>query len=478
MAGDFSAAGSVNLTTTANPLLFADRLRVSGTNNAPRLDVAALATSATVIDLGSDNVAPHVIAMSRSFASGSHYSSGTDLSFDVVFNEDVTGLTASDFAIQVAGVDSAAASILSVTAVADANAASGFASRYTVTVRPASITTLDNIRISLKTGASAVQDAATSPNSSTSTSLGNSGRADGAVVLAIDTQEAAPTVALREDTGSSSSDAITKDAALTVTVDSQLLSYSAYLVANTLQAGATPLIQWRQTDGDAARAAWHDVAITATQMTVPGVLAEGNHSYELRVIDALGNISSSITSSYTLDTQAPAAQPTVIVFSGETLRNNDQPWELASGVISLTGGVEASGKWAIAKDGGTPVLLSSAAGTTYTLDGDLFFHSYQMWGIDLAGNTTQPIQFSAIVNPALQRNPVVVLPEDPLNNIGLTITNNPQSPCQPPDSNPELELPRGRRSLDARYRHQLQLHRRNPRLRGAPNQCSRHAGVH
>ncbi|MCX8517067.1 MAG: hypothetical protein ORN29_03230, partial [Rhodoferax sp.] len=150
VAGDFSAAGSVNLSTTATPLLFADRLRVNGTNNAPRLDVEPLANSASVIDLGSDTVAPQVIAMSRSFASDSKYISSTDLVFDVVFSEDVTGLAASDFDIKVAGVASTAASITSVTAVADANAASGYASRYTITVRPANNTTQDNISISLK----------------------------------------------------------------------------------------------------------------------------------------------------------------------------------------------------------------------------------------------------------------------------------------------------------------------------------------
>ncbi|MCX8518161.1 MAG: Ig-like domain-containing protein, partial [Rhodoferax sp.] len=291
-------------------------------------------------------------------------------------------------------------------------------------VRPANNTTQDNISISLK--ANAVQDAAN--NNNTSTSLGNSGRADGAVVLAIDTQEAAPTVALGEDTGSSNSDGITNKAALTVTVDSQVLTYSAYLVANTLQAGATPLIQWRQIDGDAARQTWQDVAITATTMTIPGVLAEGSHSYEVRVKDALGNFSSSTTSSYTLDTQAPTASPTVIVFSGETIRSNDPAWELASGVITLTGGVETGGKWAVAKDGGTPVLLSGAAGTVYTLVEDMNPHSYQIWGVDLAGNTRQtPIQFSATVNPAMLQNPVVVLPDDPLNASGRTLTNNPQA---------------------------------------------------
>ena len=423
VAGDFSAAGAVSLSTTANPLLFADRLRVAGTDNAPRLDVAALGTSATVGNLGSDSVAPQVIAMSRSFDNGSNYISSTEISFDVVFNEDVTGLTASSFDIKVAGVASTAASISSVTAVADANAASGFASRYTVTVRPASNTTQDNLTISLK--ARAVQDAAN--NSNTSTSLGNGGRTDGAVVLAIDMQEAAPTVALREDTGSSNSDGITNDAALTVTVDSQLLTYSAYLNANTLQAGATPLMQWRQTDGDSSRAAWHDVAITATQMTIPAVLAEGNHSYEFRVIDALGNISSSTTSSFTLDTVAPAANPTVIVFSGETIRSNDL-WDLASGVISLSGGVETGGKWSVAKDGGVPTFLSGSVGTVYNLDADTNSHSYQIRGLDLAGNATlSPITFSAAVNPALLQNPVIGLPEDPLGATGRTLTKNPQA---------------------------------------------------
>ena len=211
-----------------------------------------------------------------------------------------------------------------------------------------------------------------------------------------------------------------------MTVDSQLLTYSAYLDANTLQAGATPLIQWRQTDGDAARAAWHSVTITGTTMTIPDVLAEGSHSYEVRVIDALGNISSSTTSSYTLDTVAPAATPTVIVFSGETIRNNET-WELASGVIYLTGGVEANGQWAIVKDGGTPVLLNGTVGTTYTLD-TVGTHSYSIYGLDIAGNASpNQVNFIASVNPALQRSPVVVLPEDPLNNIGLTITKNPQA---------------------------------------------------
>ncbi|MCX8520521.1 MAG: Ig-like domain-containing protein, partial [Rhodoferax sp.] len=260
-------------------------------------------------------------------------------------------------------------------------------------VRPANNTTQDNISISLK--ANAVQDAAN--NNNTSTSLGNGGRSDGAVLLAVDTQEVAPIIALHAATGLSSSDAITNDAALTVTVDSQVLALSTYLQAHSKQAGAIPLIQWRQMGGNAASAAWHDVAITATQMTLPGVLAEGSHSYEVRVIDALGNISGSSTGSYTLDTVAPAS-PRVSIFTGEIIASGDN-WSLGSGVITLRSGVETDGKWAITKDGGPVTLLSSTTGTTYTLaDGN---HTYHLWGTDLAGNTTATISFPAYVDAAL-----------------------------------------------------------------------------
>ena len=102
---------------------------------------------------------------------------------------------------------------------------------------------------------------------------------DTAFSFTLDTGAAAPGVALSNDTGSSSTDQITSDAALTL---------------SGVESGAT--VEY-SIDGGSS---WSSSAPTLAQ------LVQGSNTVEVRQTDVAGNVSAATSFTFTLDTQAAA----------------------------------------------------------------------------------------------------------------------------------------------------------------------------
>ena len=149
---------------------------------------------------------------------------------------------------------------------------------------------------------------------------GNNGAAASFSFTLDTTAPAAPTVALANDTGSSSSDSITSNGSLAVT---------------PAEAGGT--IQYSTNGG----ASW-----TGSFTAVAGV-----NNVEVRQIDAAGNNGAAASFSFTLDTTAPAAPSITSITLGGSGGNH---WVLA-------GTAEANSNIAVF-DGGTQIATVSTSG--------------------------------------------------------------------------------------------------------------------
>ena len=122
-------------------------------------------------------------------------------------------------------------------------------------------------------------------NASITDAAGNTSQASNEVSFTVDTQAPlAPTVALTSDSGSSNSDHITNNGALTVT---------------PAESGGT--LQY-SIDGGAH---WNT---TAPSYASDGT-DDGAHTVEVRQVDAAGNAGAATTLAFTLDTQAPTLGP-------------------------------------------------------------------------------------------------------------------------------------------------------------------------
>ncbi|VVN82536.1 DUF4214 domain-containing protein [Pseudomonas fluorescens] len=150
-------------------------------------------------------------------------------------------------------------------------------------------------------------------------------------------------LALSADTGTSSSDWITKTAAQTV-----LATLSSPLAADDVLYGSL--------DGGAT---WTDITskVSGATLSWTGVtLAEGSHSLKLKVTDAAGNDGATATQSYILDTTAPVVT-SVAVPTDATYRIGD----VLDFTINLTEAVTVD------TTGGTPqvALTLNTGGTVY-----------------------------------------------------------------------------------------------------------------
>jgi hypothetical protein len=172
-------------------------------------------------------------------------------------------------------------------------------------------------------------------------------------VLQIDTTApAAPTVALANDTGSSSSDSITSNGSLAVT---------------PAEAGGT--IQYSTNGG----ASW----------TGSFTAVEGVNNVEVRQVDAAGNNGAAASFSFTLDTTAPTVPSITSITLGGSGGNH---WVLA-------GKAEANSNIAVF-DGGTQIATVTTSGLgawNYTTTGSVTnssAHTFRATASDLAGNTS------------------------------------------------------------------------------------------
>ncbi len=261
-------------------------------------------------------------------------------------------------------------------------------STVTVTLNGATYTTqvANDQSWTLNLSANAVKALADGENysitASVTNSIGNSGSASHDI--AVDTTAPSMTISIdsvSDDTGRSTSDFVTSDN--TITLKGAL---SAALGNNesaqiSLDGGVT----------------WTTLTVTGTTWSYAqgSALADGSYTYNVRVIDAAGNVGSTASQTVVIDTLAPDASQTISIdaISQDTgLSSSD--FITSDTTINLRGTLGAAlgaDEYAqISLDGGTTWNDVSISGLTWTYidgrtltDGD---YNYQMRVVDLAGN--------------------------------------------------------------------------------------------
>uniref|UniRef100_UPI0013005ABC Ig-like domain-containing protein n=1 Tax=Rahnella sp. AN3-3W3 TaxID=1610578 RepID=UPI0013005ABC len=217
---------------------------------------------------------------------------------------------------------------------------------------------------------------------SVTNSIGNSGSASHDI--AVDTTAPSMTISIdsvSDDTGRSTSDFVTSDN--TITLKGAL---SAALGNNesaqiSLDGGVT----------------WTTLTVTGTTWSYAqgSALADGSYTYNVRVIDAAGNVGSTASQTVVIDTVAPDASQTISIdaisqdtgLSSSDFITSDTTINLR-GTLGATLGADEYAQ--ISLDGGTTWNDVSISGLTWTYidgrtltDGD---YNYQMRVVDLAGN--------------------------------------------------------------------------------------------
>ncbi|MCX8518421.1 MAG: Ig-like domain-containing protein, partial [Rhodoferax sp.] len=166
----------------------------------------------------------------------------------------------------------------------------------------------------------------------------------------------APVVALANDSGRSNSDGITNNRSVAVSFDQHYASGNS----------------WRYKVDNSAT--W----TTGSGNTLQGL--DGAHTYTVEFTDVAGNVVSTTSPTFVIDTAIATPQIALSVDSGlsssDGITNNPQ--------ISITG-LEALAFWYYSVDGGTPVPGNSA-NNFFTAQSGL--HTYRVTQTDVAGNAS------------------------------------------------------------------------------------------
>ena len=176
---------------------------------------------------------------------------------------------------------------------------------------------------------------------------GNTSAASTGLSITVDATPPATTfigIAISADTGSSTTDFITKTAAQTVTA-----TLSAGLAAGDILYGSFDGSSWTDITGK----------VSGTTLTWTGVtLAAGTSSLKLKVTDAAGNDGTVATQAYTLDTTAPATTIASAAFSADTGAS-------ASDFVTRTAAQTVSGTLLANLAAGEAVYVSLDNGATW-----------------------------------------------------------------------------------------------------------------
>ncbi|WP_339488513.1 Ig-like domain-containing protein [Pseudomonas sp. EL_65y_Pfl2_R95] len=141
-------------------------------------------------------------------------------------------------------------------------------------------------------------------------------------------------------------------------------------------------------------ATWIDVAVSGRVWTYTDnrMLTDGDHNYQARLIDAVGNLGATVSQLVTIDTQAPGATITIIGISDDSGRyqdfiTNDNSLTLHG---ALSNPLAADQMAQISLDGGANWTALGIAGTTWSyVDGRTLSegaHVYAVRVVDAAGN--------------------------------------------------------------------------------------------
>ena len=203
--------------------------------------------------------------------------------------------------------------------------------------------------------------------------------------------------AISDDTGQSASDFITNDTTLTVSGSLGRALASDERVQISMDGGAT----------------WTDATVTQTQWsyTDPRVLPEGDHTYQVRIIDEAGNVGSTAQQVVTVDTTPPVTQGTVVSYTdNEGERQSDFGSSVATDDTTpqINGTLNqalAAGEIAELYRDGVKLGQVTMNGATswYFQDSGLIDgnHTYVLRVTDTAGNTTDSDDFVLRVDTSI-----------------------------------------------------------------------------
>src|SRR3569623_1316342 len=174
------------------------------------------------------------------------------------------------------------------------------------------------------------------------------------------------TVALSADTGSSSTDFITKTAAQTISGTLSAATVSGEIVEVSLDNGLT----WAAATNTIGQNTW----------SLAGQTLSGSDTLKVRVIDAAGNGGAAASQAYVLDTTAAA--PTLALAADTGTSTTDT--NTHTGTRNVTG-LETGASWQYSTDGGA--IWNVGSGTGFSLSGE-GAKSVLIKQTDIAGNTS------------------------------------------------------------------------------------------
>ncbi|GAB3404773.1 Ig-like domain-containing protein [Massilia agilis] len=185
-------------------------------------------------------------------------------------------------------------------------------------------------------------------------------------------------IALSADSGTSSSDFVTKTASQTISATLSGALGAGEALYGSLDGGAT----------------WTDITakVTGTAITWDGVTLAGSNTIKFKVSDLAGNDGAVASQAYTLDTTAPALTFSDVHISADTgAMSTDFITNTASQTITatLSGGLAAGDIVYGSTDGGATWtdVTAKVSGTTLTWDGaTLTGSSIKLKVVDAAGN--------------------------------------------------------------------------------------------
>ena len=196
-----------------------------------------------------------------------------------------------------------------------------------------------------------------------------------AVTATVDTTpptERVSTVAFSADTGTSSSDFITKTASQTISGTLSAALASGDVIRVSLNNGTT----------------WQTATATtgSTTFSLSGVTLTGSNTLQVRAEDTAGNFSTAKTQAYVLDTTPPTERVSTVAFSADTGTSS-------SDFITKTASQTISGTLSAALASGDVIRVSLNNGTTWqTATATTGSTTFSLSGVTLTGSNTLQVR--------------------------------------------------------------------------------------
>ena len=294
--------------------------------------------------------APTVTSITRVDTSPTN---ATSVRYTVTFSASVTGVDTSDFSLTNTG--SVAGTVSSVT---------GSGTTYTVTV--SSITGSGTLRLDLNSTGTGIKDTSNTPIATGFTA---------GQVYTIDNTAPTNTIAsaaFSNDTGSSSTDFITKTAAQTISGATSANLASDETVQVSIDNGST----YQNATGASGQTSW----------SLSGVTLTGSNTLKIRVIDGVGNAGPVFSQAYVLDTTAPTNIIATVAFSNDT-GSSSTDFITKTAAQTISGTTSAN----LASDETVQVSLDN--GSTYQdATGTAGQKTWSLSGVTLTGSNTLKIR--------------------------------------------------------------------------------------